>query len=299
MCSRGGHKKLDGKGILFYEIEARNVPQVVLRNLGVRFRNERDGSEVEALRNVNLIIDEGEFVCIVGASGCGKTTLLRVIDGLTRPTEGEVLLGERQVVEPSSKCAFVFQTDALFPWRTVVDNVVFGLEVQRESRARVEEVAREFIELVGLAGFEKLFPHELSGGMRQRVNLARALAINPQVLLMDEPFASLDAQTREIMQLELLHIWSSQKKTVLFVTHQIEEAVYLADRVIVLSARPGRVKEIIPSQLPRPRLLTTKRSPYFTEMVGHIWDSIQAEVILGMGLRSERVKKLMGLRENA
>ncbi len=272
------------------------MPHLVIRDLCMSFQNERDGSQVKALQDINLTIEEGEFICIVGASGCGKTTLLRIIDGLTKATSGEVLFGSRPVVGPNSECGFVFQGDSLFPWRTVMANVVFGLEVQGNSKRRSEETARYLIELVGLAGFENLYPHELSGGMRQRVNLARALAMDPQVLLMDEPFASLDAQTREIMQLELLQIWSSQNKTVLFVTHQIEEAVYLADRIVVLSARPGRVKEIISVNMQRPRLLSAKRSHYFTEMVGSIWDSIQAEVIQGMGVRSSRLEKLMDLR---
>lgn len=269
------------------------MPQLSIRNLCMTFQNERDGSQIEALRSINLTIEDGEFVCIVGASGCGKTTLLRIIDGLTRATSGEVLLREKPVIGPSPECAFVFQSDSLLPWRTVMANVVFGLEVRGESKRRSDEIASGLVKLVGLTGFENLYPDELSGGMRQRVNLARALAMNPDVLLMDEPFASLDAQTREIMQLELLQIWASQKQTVLFVTHQIEEAVYLADRIVVLSTRPGRVKEIIPVDIERPRLLLVKRSPYFTDMVGHIWDSIQAEVIQGLGVRSSRLEKLL------
>jgi NitT/TauT family transport system ATP-binding protein len=236
------------------------------------------GRRFEALRDVSIAVEPGEFISIVGASGCGKTTLLRIADGLIKPTRGEVSVDGQPVSGPGPDRGFVFQQDALFPWRTVLDNVIFGLEVQgrkkSESRARADGLLR----LVGLSGFEQHFPHELSGGMRQRANLARALTIDPDVLLMDEPFAALDAQTREIMQSELLRIWRSNKKTVLFVTHQIDEAVFLADRVIVMTSRPGQVKAAVEVDIPRPRDLTIKRTPHFLELVDEIWKMIEEEV---------------------
>ena len=247
-----------------------------IRDVSMRFSQR--GKRFEALRDVSLEIGAGEFIAIVGASGCGKTTLLRIVDGLVAPTAGEVRVDGRVVTRPGPDRGFVFQQDALFPWRTVLDNVIFGLEVQgrgkRESRARADELVR----LVGLRGFEHHFPHELSGGMRQRANLARALTIDPDILLMDEPFAALDAQTREIMQAELLRIWRSNRKTVLFVTHQIDEAVYLADRVVVMTSRPGQIKAALPVDVPRPRELSVKRTPRFTELVDTIWAMIEQEV---------------------
>jgi NitT/TauT family transport system ATP-binding protein len=246
------------------------------RSISMEFtRRQRS---VEVLRDVTVQVEASHFVSIVGASGCGKTTLLRIVDGLITPTGGEILLDGRPVVGPGPDRAFVFQQDALFPWRTVIDNVIFGLEVQRKNKREAQEVARGFIELVGLAGFEHHFPHELSGGMRQRANLARALTVDPEVLLMDEPFAALDAQTREIMQSELLRIWRSNRKTVLFITHQIDEAVYLSDKVIVMTARPGRVKAVIDVDIPRPRQLSVKRTPRFLEFVDEIWRMIEEEV---------------------
>jgi NitT/TauT family transport system ATP-binding protein len=238
----------------------------------------RRGRRIDALRDVSFRIDKGQFISIVGASGCGKTTLLRIVDGLTRPTQGQIVIDGRPVSGPGPDRGFVFQHDALFPWRTVLDNVIFGLEVQGKSKREARERAAGLIELVGLSGFEHHFPHELSGGMRQRANLARALTIDPDVLLMDEPFASLDAQTREIMQLELLRVWRSNRKTVLFVTHQIDEAVYLADRVIVMTSRPGRIKAELDVDIERPRSLAVKRTPEFLRLVDEIWQMIEEEV---------------------
>jgi NitT/TauT family transport system ATP-binding protein len=247
-----------------------------LRNISMVYAQR--GRRFEALRDVSLQVQAGEFIAIVGASGCGKTTLLRIVDGLLGPTRGQVSVDGRPVRKPGPDRGFVFQQDALFPWRTVLDNVVFGLEVQghkkHESRARADVLLR----LVGLTGFEGHFPHELSGGMRQRANLARALTIDPDVLLMDEPFAALDAQTREIMQSELLRIWRSNRKTVLFVTHQIDEAVYLADRVIVMTSRPGQVKAVLEVDIARPRDLSVKRTPRFLELVDETWKMIEEEV---------------------
>jgi NitT/TauT family transport system ATP-binding protein len=239
---------------------------------------ERDNVALVALDRVSLSVNEGEFVCVVGASGCGKTTLLKAIDGLVEPSGGEVRLRGRHAHPTEGDMAVVFQQDSLFPWRTVLSNVRFGMDVRIRRNPDREERAHACIELVGLKGYENHYPHELSGGMRQRVNLARALAVDPEVLLMDEPFAALDAQTREVMQTELLDIWNRDRKTVVFITHQLDEAVLLADRVVVMSAHPGRVREEIPIDIPRPRDLHTKRTPKFVGYVDHIWSLIEAEV---------------------
>ena len=239
---------------------------------------EQRGKRFEALRDVSLQVDGGEFISIVGASGCGKTTLLRIVDGLKAPSRGQVWVDGKPVQKPGPDRGFVFQQDALFPWRTVLDNVIFGLEVQGKSKKEARARADGLVGLVGLSGFEQHFPHELSGGMRQRANLARALTIDPDILLMDEPFASLDAQTREIMQAELLRIWRSNRKTVLFVTHQIDEAVFLADRVVVMTSRPGQVKAVLDVNIERPRDLSVKRTPVFLDLVDQIWKMIEEEV---------------------
>ncbi|RAI44926.1 ABC transporter ATP-binding protein [Rhodoplanes roseus] len=242
----------------------------------------RDKPSVEALRSIDMSVAEGEFVSIVGASGSGKSTLLRIIDGLIAPSGGRVLVDGRAVDKPGPDRAMVFQQDSLLPWKTVVDNVAYGLTLAGTRRADAERTAQRFIDIAGLQGFEHHYPHQLSGGMRQRVNVARALAVNPKILLLDEPFAALDAQTREIMQTELLSIWQETRKTVLLITHQIDEAVFLSDRVIVFSARPGTIREEIPVTLPRPRTLELKRSPAFVELVDHIWKLIEAEVRAGI-----------------
>lgn len=239
----------------------------------------RVGAPIHVLDQVSLDVGVGEFVSIVGASGCGKTTLLRIIDGLEASNRGSVQIDGRVVAEPGWDRGVVFQHDSLYPWRTVEQNVWFGLEAQGRALAERRETAEALIRLVGLTGFSSHYPHELSGGMRQRVNLARALAIDPEVLLMDEPFASLDAQTREIMQLELLRVWSERRKTVVFVTHQIDEAVYLSDRVVVMSARPGRVRSTVEIDLPRPRNLRVKRTAEFVKYTERIWDMIEREVL--------------------
>jgi NitT/TauT family transport system ATP-binding protein len=250
-------------------------------------------TEVRAVADISLSIREGEFVSIVGASGCGKTTLLRMLDGLIRPTSGSIVIDGRPVTGPgTSSVAFVFQQDRLLPWRGVERNTLLGPEIKHRETPAVRTLASSLIGLVGLAGFSKHYPHELSGGMRQRVNLARALAIEPDVLLMDEPFASLDAQTREIMQTELLRIWRETKKTVLFVTHQIDEAVFLSDRVFVLTVRPGRVKEEIAIDLPRPRDLEIKRSVEFARYTDRIWKLIEQEVREGIGLEAQQAAAL-------
>lgn len=223
-----------------------------IEGLTKRFTLE-GGESIEALGPLDMEVADGEFICILGPSGCGKTTLLRIIGGLERPTTGRINLNSTSIEGPNPSMAMIFQEYSLFPWRSVLENVAFGLEVRGLGKEERFAIARRYIELVGLQGFEARKPHELSGGMRQRVAVARALAIEPKVLLMDEPFGALDAQTRNRMQQELLQIWGKTRKMVLFVTHSVDEAVYLADRIVILTRRPGRVKEIVPVQHAHPR----------------------------------------------
>lgn len=260
------------------------APKLETRAISKEFVKGRE-HRIPVLADISLQIQPSEFVSIVGASGCGKTTFLRILNGLIEPSSGEVLLDGRRVTTPSRDMGFVFQRDSLWPWRTTTGNIVFGLEIQGRSRDQARAIARRLIELIGLNGFESHYPHELSGGMRQRVNLARALAVDPQVLLMDEPFASLDAQTREVMQLELLRVWNEQRKTVVFVTHQIDEAVYLSDRVVVFSARPGKIRQIVPIDIPRPRFLALKRTVEFLGYVDKIWQLLEEEVFRATGVQ--------------
>ena len=239
--------------------------------------------ELRALQDINLAVERGEFIALVGPSGCGKTTFLRIVAGLEPASSGEVTLDGRVVRSPGGDRGFVFQSDNLLPWRTVFANAIVGREVAGHVGPAERQRTMELLKLVGLEGFERYHPRQLSGGMRQRVNLARALAIDPEILLMDEPFSSLDAQTREIMQTELMRIWEDGRKTVLFVTHQIDEAVFLADRVLVFARRPGRLRESVAIELPRPRSLAIKRTVEFVRYVDHIWrlieDDVRASVI--------------------
>jgi NitT/TauT family transport system ATP-binding protein len=239
--------------------------------------NKRFGA-LEALRNIAFDVPAGQFISIVGPSGCGKTTFLRIVAGLEPTTSGEVLIDGRVVRGPGADRGFVFQQDSLLPWRSVFDNAMLGPEIAGTRGEPEKRRTLDLLKLVGLGGFEAYFPRQLSGGMRQRVNLARALAIDPQILLMDEPFSALDAQSREIMQTELLRIWELGRKTVLFVTHQIDEAVFLSDRVFVFARRPGRIREIVKIDLPRPRALSLKRTPEFVRYVDHIWRLIEEDV---------------------
>jgi NitT/TauT family transport system ATP-binding protein len=248
------------------------APKLEAVRIGKRF------GELEALRDINLAVDRGEFISLVGPSGCGKTTFLRIVAGLVPASNGEVRLDGRTVRAPGGDRGFVFQTDNLLPWRTVFANTVIGHEIAGRVGAAERRRTLELLKLVGLEGFEHYHPRQLSGGMRQRVNLARALAIDPQVLLMDEPFSSLDAQTREIMQTELMRIWEEGRKTVLFVTHQIDEAVFLSDRVLVFARRPGRLRESVVIELARPRTLALKRTPEFVRYADHIWRLIEDDV---------------------
>jgi NitT/TauT family transport system ATP-binding protein len=234
--------------------------------------------ELEALRQIDVAVEPGEFISVVGPSGCGKTTFLRMVAGLEPATSGTILIDGQPLRGPGNNRGFVFQNDSLLPWRTVLANALIGPEVAGKVGDRERRRTLDLLKLVGLGGFENYHPRQLSGGMRQRVNLARALAIDPDVLLMDEPFASLDAQTREIMQTELLRIWEQGRKTVLFVTHQIDEAVFLSDRVLVFARRPGRLQESIEIKLPRPRALALKRTPEFIAYVDRIWTMIEHDV---------------------
>jgi NitT/TauT family transport system ATP-binding protein len=234
--------------------------------------------DLEVLRGISIDVRRGEFISIVGPSGCGKTTFLRIIGGLELSDSGEARLDDRVIRGPGKDRGFVFQQDNLLPWRTILANTEIGPEITGDRGPEQRERIKSLLKLVGLAGFESYYPRQLSGGMRQRVNLARALAVDPDLLLMDEPFSALDAQTREIMQTELLRIWEEGRKTVLFVTHQIDEAVYLSDRVLVFARRPGRIQEVVEIDLPRPRPLSLKRTPQFVAYVDHIWKLIEDDV---------------------
>jgi NitT/TauT family transport system ATP-binding protein len=235
---------------------------------------------VPVLEELSFEVEELEFLALLGPSGCGKSTLLRVIDGLTPCDSGQILMNGRDItgVGTGREGAMVFQSFDLYPWRTVLENVEFGLEVFRVPKAERKERAHRYIKLVGLEGFEDAYPHQLSGGMQQRVGTARALAIDPQILLMDEPFGALDVQTRDILQDELLRIWQRERKTVLFVTHSIEEAIYLADRIFVFSPRPARIERTIEVPFPRPRSDGIKATPEFLELRRDIWQTLKRGV---------------------
>ncbi len=241
-------------------------------------RLSKSFGDLDALRGISLGVERGEFISVVGPSGCGKTTFLRIVAGLEHATAGAVSIDGRVVEGPGTDRGFVFQNDSLLPWRTVFTNAMIGREISGAVGPDDRKRTMELLKLVGLEGFENYHPRQLSGGMRQRVNLARALAIDPEILLMDEPFAALDAQTREIMQTELLRIWERGQKTVLFVTHQIDEAVFLSDRVLVFARRPGRIQAEVAIPLPRPRRLEIKRTPEFVALVDRIWRMIEDDV---------------------
>ncbi len=244
-------------------------PIIEVRNLEQKFKTT-SGNTVVALDNVNVNIGDTEFLAVLGPSGCGKSTLMQIMAGLIKQTSGEVLLKGKHVKGPNRDIGIVFQRPALFPWRLVLDNVLLSAEVLGIEKSKARVRAQELLELVGLGDAGKLYPYELSGGMQQRVSIARALMHDPEILFMDEPFGALDALTRETMGLELLHIWEMKRKTVVFITHSVTEALFLADRVLVMSPRPGRVAEDFKVDLPRPRDLDVMATPEFNEAAKHL-----------------------------
>jgi NitT/TauT family transport system ATP-binding protein len=254
-----------------YKIEINNVSRV--------FRSGK-APEIAALKNINLKINEGEFVTIVGPSGCGKSTLLYLIAGLDAPTEGEILIDENKVTKPDPKVGIVFQEFRIFLWRTVFKNVMFGLEVQNKL-PKIEQtaLAKKYIDMVGLNGFENRYPKELSGGMKQRVAIAQTLICSPEIILMDEPLGSVDSLTREVLQHEIMRLWEKERKAILFVTHSIDEAIFLGTRVVVFSARPGMIRETFDVDFPYPRTGEEKNDPRFGKLRNRIWEVIEKEVV--------------------
>jgi NitT/TauT family transport system ATP-binding protein len=270
--------QIDGNASIKEPIDHKSRPLIELKDLGKTFEGD-DGSIVKAVSGLELSIHEGEIICLVGPSGCGKTTLIRLIAGLETPTKGEVFLRGKRVEGPSAEVGMVFQDFALFPWRTVRRNIEFGLELKKVPKNERYQISNEFIDLVDLEGFEDAFPRELSGGMKQRVGIARALANEPAVLMMDEPFGSLDAQTRNIMQMELLKIWERTRKTIIFITHSVDESIFLADRVVVLTARPASIKAVFEVDLPRPR---ERASDPFAHIRSEVLEDLTEEVLKGI-----------------
>ncbi len=256
----------------------KSAPIIEFRNIGLVY-NPNAAEPVTALREVNARIYPGEFVTIIGPSGCGKSTLLLLLDGLMKPTAGEVLIKGQPVSKPGPDRAMVFQDFALMPWLTVFENVAYGLKILGKPADEVKDTVMSQIKAVGLDGFHNKYPHQLSGGMRQRVGIARALTVNPEILLMDEPFASIDAQTNEIMTEDLINLYLRERKTVLFVTHSLEEAVFLSTRVLLMSARPGTIVDEVKVDLPYPRTPDTKLTHEFAEYKRYIWDHLKDAVI--------------------
>ncbi len=254
------------------------MSQLVVDAIDLAYRNASTGASFVALSNVAFKVERGEFIAIVGPSGCGKSTLLMLVAALLKPTHGALSLNGAPIVAPGSDRALVFQDFALLPWRTVLDNVELGLELKGVAKAKRREAARRYIAMVGLKAFEASYPHQLSGGMRQRVGIARALSVEPEVLLMDEPFGALDAQIRQVMASELLRIWERDRKTILFVTHDIDEAIYLADRILVMSSSPGRIVAEIKVDIARPRNLAIRHTPAFMAHREQIWNLLEEEI---------------------
>jgi ABC-type nitrate/sulfonate/bicarbonate transport system ATPase subunit len=255
------------------------VSKLVIENVTRKFPGVHGGAPTEALVPTSLTVADNDFITILGPSGCGKSTLLRIIAGLDVPTSGRVLLDGVPVTGPSVDRGMVFQSYTLFPWLTIRENVCFGLRERGMPPARQQEVARHWLDKVGLTGFERHYPKMLSGGMQQRTAIARALANDPKILLLDEPFGALDNQTRSLMQELLLSIWESDRKTVLFVTHDIEEAIFMASRVVVMSARPGRFKADVAVTIPHPRHYTVKTTPEFSALKAQLTEQIRVEAI--------------------
>jgi len=254
------------------------APAIELTNVTKRFRTQGGGT-FTALRDVDLTIQPGEFCAVVGPTGCGKSTTLTLVSGLERPSAGTVVVDGRPVSGITPGVGFMFQQDAVFPWKSVLDNVAAGPRFRGQSRAKANVLARDWLRRVGLAGFEDRYPHQLSGGMRKRVALAQSLITEPRVLLMDEPFSALDVQTRSIMSDELLSLWDQSHPAVIFVTHDLEEAIALADKVVVLTAGPGTIKSIFPVDLPRPRRVQEIRfHPEFVAIYEKVWEALRSEV---------------------
>ncbi|TGE31873.1 ABC transporter ATP-binding protein [Desulfosporosinus sp. Sb-LF] len=251
--------------------------KLVIDQVGKVFSTK--GGEMVALDRTSFKVKEGEFITILGPSGCGKSTILRIVAGLEEPSSGKVYLDGHEVKGPGPDRGMVFQSYTLYPWLTVEDNIAFGLKLKGTSQKQCKEVAQHYLELIGLNGFEKHYPIQLSGGMKQRVAIARALANDPEILLMDEPFGALDAQTRSIMQEILLKAWEESKKTILFITHDVEESIFLADSVYVMTARPGRLKENISVNLPRPRDYNIKSSSEFLSLKNRLLELIREETL--------------------
>ncbi len=271
--SSNGLNGLNGLNVLN---ESKHLVEIQGISKSFRKTVKENTTEIKALSDVSLSIRANEFVSIIGPSGCGKTTLLKMIDGLIPYDSGTIVVGGTPVTGPGPDRAVVFQSFALLPWRTVLANVEFSLELRQLSKEERTKTARDYLKRVGLADFENHYPHELSGGMQQRAGLARALAVNPAILLMDEPFGAVDAQTRQLLQEELLELWQRERKTVIFVTHSMDEAVYLSDRVVVMSPRPGKVAEILDVPLPRPRVSEqVRRHAKFVELTNYIWESLK------------------------
>jgi NitT/TauT family transport system ATP-binding protein len=262
--------------------EGCDVATIELENVSKTYdANKRDGG-VEAVRNVSMHVGSGEFVSIVGPTGCGKSTLMEIVAGLTDPTAGEVTIAGEPVTGPRRDVGVVFQKDSTFPWRTVLENVEFGLQMHGVTFDERRERSRNVIELVGLSGFEDTYPNELSGGMRQRVAIARTLVMNPAVMLMDEPFGALDEQTRIMLGDELLSIAAETEQTTLFITHSINEAIHLSDRVVVMSARPGQIKETVGVDIPRPRNTDVFGSERFNDLSEQVWQLLKPEAESGL-----------------
>jgi NitT/TauT family transport system ATP-binding protein len=251
------------------------MAKIVIRNLTKTY----SGGTVVALQDINLEVDINESLCILGPSGCGKTTLLRIVDCLIARDCGEVLIDGQLVTQPQPDIAVVFQHFGLFPWKRLEENIAYGLTLRGKSRQEISATVERYVALIGLKGFEKSYPHQLSGGMQQRAGLARAMAINPSVLLMDEPFGALDAQTREMMQEELLRLLETENKTMVFVTHSIDEAIVLGDRIVVMSRQPGRIQKILPVVIPRPRkILSVRAHPQYIELRNSIWEMLKRDL---------------------